>query len=295
VPLRTPLKNGDIVEIMTSPTQAPSREWVNMVVTSRARHKIRHWLNTEQKHRSTDLGKKLVEKEAKRYRVPWRKLIAENAIDGVLSEYGLAKLEDLYADVGFGKVSPRSIVERFVSDEQKETAPTDEGVLQKAVRRIFPFTTSSTSIKVKGYDDLMTYLAKCCNPLPGERIVGYITRGKGVAVHSANCPNVKNLMFNPDREIAVEWADQRQAQFQVELEVLMEDRQGILARVVSTIANLKTNIRQMDSRTVDGRATAELVLEIADLKHLEKVTRSIEGLDGVMQVERKFNVKHATA
>ncbi|MDQ6800175.1 MAG: bifunctional (p)ppGpp synthetase/guanosine-3',5'-bis(diphosphate) 3'-pyrophosphohydrolase [Acidobacteriota bacterium] len=294
VPLRTPLKNGDIVEIMTSPTQAPSREWVNMVVTSRARHKIRHWLNTEQKHRSTDLGKKLIEKEAKRYRVPWRKLIAENAIDGVLSEYGLAKLEDLYADIGFGKVSPRSIVERFVSDAQKETALTDEGVLQKAVRKIFPFTTSSTSIKVKGYDDLMTYLAKCCNPLPGERIVGYITRGKGVAVHSANCPNVKNLMFNPDREIAVEWADQRQAQFQVELEVLMEDRQGILARVVSTIANLKTNIRQMDSRTVDGRATAELVLEIADLKHLEKVTRSIEELDGVMQVERKFNVRHAT-
>ena len=102
-------------------------------------------------------------------------------------------------------------------------------------------------------------------------------------------------MFNADREIAVEWADQRQAQFQVELEVLMEDRQGILARVVSTIANLKTNIRQMDSRTVDGRATAELVLEIADLKQLEKVTRSIEGLDGVMQVERKFNVRHATA
>jgi guanosine-3',5'-bis(diphosphate) 3'-pyrophosphohydrolase len=295
VPLRSPLKNGDIVEIMTSPTQAPSREWVNMVVTSRARHKIRHWLNTEQKHRSTDLGKKLIEKEAKRYRVPWRKLIAENAIDGVLSEYGLAKLEDLYADIGFGKVSPRSIVERFVSEEQKETALTDEGVLQKAVRKIFPFTGSSPSIKVKGYDDLMTYLAKCCNPLPGERIVGYITRGKGVAVHSANCPNVKNLMFNPDREIAVEWAEQRQAQFQVELEVLMEDRQGILARVVSTIANLKTNIRQMDSRTVDGRATAELVLEIADLKHLEKVTRSIEGLDGVMQVERKFNARHATA
>ena len=295
VPLRTPLRNGDIVEIVTSPTQSPSREWVNMVVTSRARHKIRHWLNTEQKQRSIDLGRKLVEKEAKRYKVGWRKLIAENALDGVLSEYGLARLEDLYADVGYGKVSPRSIVERFISEEHKDTPPTDEGVLQKAVRKIFPFTGTSTAIKVKGYDDLMTYLAKCCNPLPGERIVGYVTRGKGVAVHSANCPNVKNLMFNPDREIAVEWADQRQAQFQVELEVLMEDRQGILARVVSTIASLKTNIRQMDSRTNDGRVTAELVLEIADMKHLEKVTRTIEGLDGVMQVARKFNVRHATA
>jgi GTP pyrophosphokinase len=295
LPLRTLLKNGDIVEIVTSPTQTPSREWVNMVVTSRARHKIRHWLNAEQKHRSIDVGRKLVEREAKRYRVSWRKLVAENALDGVLSEFGLARLDDLYADVGYGKVSPRSLVERFISEEQKETGLTDEGVLQRAVRKIFPFTGAGPTIKVKGYDDLMTYLAKCCNPLPGERIVGYVTRGKGVAVHSASCPNVKNLMFNPDREIDVEWADQRQAQFQVELEVLMEDRQGILARVVSTISNLKTNIRQMDTRTLDGRATAELILEIADLKHLEKVTRSIEGLDGVLQVERKFNVKHATA
>ena len=114
-------------------------------------------------------------------------------------------------------------------------------------------------------------------------------------MHSANCPNVKNLMFNPDREIAVEWAGERQSQFQVELEILMDDRQGILARVVSTIANLKTNIRQMDTRSGDGKATAELVLEIADLKHLEKVVKSIGDVDGVVNVERKFNVRHATA
>ncbi len=296
LPLRTPLKNGDIVEILTGATQTPSREWVNMVVTSRARHKIRHWLNLEQKNRSVELGRKLIEKEAKKYRVVWRKLIAENALDGVLHEYGLSKLEDLYADVGYGKVSARSIVERFVTEEQKEKGlASDQGVLQAAVRKIFPFTSTPTAIKVKGYDDLMTYLAKCCNPLPGERIVGYVTRGKGVAVHSANCPNVKNLMFNPDREIAVEWADQRQSNFQVELEVVAEDRQGILARVVSTIANLKTNIRHLETRTGEGKAITELVLEIADLKHLEKVTRSLAGLDGVVRVDRKYNIRHATA
>ncbi|MGZ8866730.1 MAG: RelA/SpoT family protein, partial [Thermoanaerobaculia bacterium] len=295
LPLRTPLKNGDIVEILTGASQTPSREWANMVVTSRARHKIRHWLNAEQKNRSIELGRKLIEKEAKKYRVQWRKLIAENALDGVLTEHGFGRLEDLYADIGYGKVSARSIVERFVTDEQKEKGPTDEGVIQAAVRKIFPFTSAATAIKVKGYDDLMTYLAKCCNPLPGERIVGYVTRGKGVAVHSANCPNVKNLMFNPDREIAVEWADQRQAQYYVELELLMEDRQGILARVVSTIANLKTNIRQMETRTGEGKATTELVLEIADLKHLEKVVRSLAGLEGVLRVDRKYNIRHATA
>src|SRR5437016_4041758 len=255
VPLRTPLKNGDILDIITAATQTPSREWLNMVVTSRARHKIRHWLNTEQKHRSIDLGRKLIEKEAKRYKVQWRKLVAENALDGVLHEYGLSRFDDVYADVGYGKVSARHIVERFVTTEQKETAQkaetADEGVLGRAVRKIFPFSSSATAIKVKGYDDLMTYLAKCCTPLPGEKIIGYITRGKGVAVHSANCPNVKNLMFNADRQIAVEWADQRQSQFQVELEIVMEDRQGILARVINTISSLKTNIRQMDSRSTD--------------------------------------------
>jgi guanosine-3',5'-bis(diphosphate) 3'-pyrophosphohydrolase len=293
VPLRTPLTNGDIVDIITGATQTPSREWLNMVVTSRARHKIRHWLNTEQKHRSIELGRKLIEKEAKRLKVPWRKLITENALDGVLHEYGLSKLDDLYADVGYGKVTPRNIVERFGVDEQQPSEP--EGVIQRAVRKIFPFTGSSPAIKVKGYDDLMTYLAKCCNPLPGEAIIGYVTRGKGVAVHSANCPNIKNLMFNPDREIAVEWADQRQSQFQVELEILMEDRQGILARVISTISNMKTNIRQMETRTGEGKATTELILEIADLKHLEKVTRSIGAVDGVMNVARKYNIRHATA
>jgi GTP diphosphokinase / guanosine-3',5'-bis(diphosphate) 3'-diphosphatase len=296
VPLRTPLKNGDIVDVLTGTNQTPSREWLNMVVTSRARHKIRHWLNLEQKNRSIEVGRKLIEREAKRYRVAWRKLIAENALDGILTEYGAPKIEDLYAEIGYGKVSARNIVERFVTDEQKEKGSADSGVLQQAVRRIFPFTSSAATIKVKGHDDLMTYLAKCCNPLPGERIVGYVTRGKGVAVHSANCPNIKNLMFNQDREIAVEWAGERQSQFQVELEVQMEDRQGILARVIAAIANLKTNIRQMDSRSSDGKATAELVLEIADLKHLERVTRSITTVDGVVRVERRYNAgRHATA
>ncbi|HEY0141572.1 MAG TPA: bifunctional (p)ppGpp synthetase/guanosine-3',5'-bis(diphosphate) 3'-pyrophosphohydrolase [Thermoanaerobaculia bacterium] len=295
LPLRTPLKNGDIVDIVTSPTQSPSREWINMVATSRAKHKIRHWLNTEQKHRSIELGKKLIEREAKRYKVQWRKLVAENALDGVLTEHGLPRLDDLYADVGYGKISARSIVERFAADEQKEKGGEQPGVIQQAVRKIFPFTTGATTIKVKGYDDLLTYLAKCCNPLPGEPIVGYITRGKGVAVHSGNCPNVKNLMFNPDRQIAVEWADQRQSQFHIDLEVIMEDRQGILAKVISTISNLKTNIRQMETRTANGRATTELVLEIADLKHLEKVSRSIATLEGVLRVDRKYNIRHATA
>ncbi len=294
VQLKTPLRNGDIVEILTAPNQNPNQEWLGLTVTSRARHKIRHWLNTEQKIRSIELGKKLLEKEAKRHRVHLKKLVAENALDGVLSEYGLARLDELYADVGYGKISAKSIVERFVPEEDKKRPLETEGAFQQAVRKIFPFTGPG-SIKVRGYDDLMTYLAKCCNALPGEEIVGYVTRGKGIAVHSSNCPNVKNLMFNPDREISVEWADQRSTQFEAELTVVLEDRTGMLARIISTIANQKTNIRHMDARTSDGRGTLALILEIVDLRHLERVIKSIAALEGVLRVERKYNIRQATA
>jgi GTP diphosphokinase / guanosine-3',5'-bis(diphosphate) 3'-diphosphatase len=293
VQLRSTLKNGDIVEIISAPNQTPSREWLSLVVTSRARHKIRHWLNTEQKTRSIELGRKLVEKEARKFRVPIRKLIAENALDGVLAEHSYARLEDLYADVGYGKLSARSVVERFFPDDDKRTEE-QPSVFRDAVRKIFPFG-GSPPIKVKGSDDLMTYLAKCCNPLPGEEIVGYVTRGKGVAVHSVSCPNVRNLMFNPDREIAVEWGEKEPSHYRIDLEVRIEDRTGMLARVVSQIANLKTNIRNIEARTADGRGAIDLTVEISDLRHLEKVIKGISNLDGVIEVQRKYNARQATA
>ncbi|HEY0788578.1 MAG TPA: bifunctional (p)ppGpp synthetase/guanosine-3',5'-bis(diphosphate) 3'-pyrophosphohydrolase, partial [Thermoanaerobaculia bacterium] len=293
VQLRTPLNNGDIVEILSAPNQTPSREWLSMVVTSRARHKIRHWLNAEQKKRSLELGRKLGEKEAKRFRVPIRKLIAESALDGVLAEHGYARLEDMFADVGYGKVAARTVIERFVPDENRKAEETPSPI-RDAVRKMFPFG-GSPALKVKGSDDLMTYLAKCCNPLPGEKIVGYVTRGKGIAVHSDSCPNVRNLMFNPDREIEVEWGEKEAAQYRIDLEVQVEDRTGMLARVVSQIANMKTNIRNIEARTSDGRGVIDVTVEISDLRHLEKVLKGLGNLDGVLAVERKYNARQASA
>ncbi len=293
VQLRTPLRNGDIIEILSAPNQTPSREWLSTVVTSRARHKIRHWLNAEQKKRSLELGRKLVEKEAKRFRVPIRKLIAESALEGVLAEHGYARLEDMFADVGYGKLAARSVIERFVPDETRKAEETPSPI-RDAVRKMFPFG-GSPALKVKGSDDLMTYLAKCCNPLPGETIVGYVTRGKGIAVHSDSCPNVRNLMFNPDREIEVEWGDKEAAQYRIDLEVQVEDRTGMLAKVVSQIANMKTNIRNIEARTSDGRGVIDVTVEISDLRHLEKVLKGLGNLDGVLAVERKYNARQASA
>lgn len=294
VPLRTQLRNGDIVEIVTAATQTPNREWLGLVVTSRARHKIRHWINAAQKNRSIELGRKLLEKEARRHRVQLKRLGEKAALDPLLTEHGLTRIEDLYADVGYGKIAARSVIEKIAPEAKKDRVENARpGVIQKAVRKMFPFV-GGHAILVRGQGDLMTYLARCCNPVPGEGIVGYISRGKGVAIHGANCPNVRNLMFNQDREIEVRWADQRDGDFRIELEIVLDDRPGVLARAVSSIAGLKTNIRHIESRVTHGRGAVDVSIEIADVKHLEKVIKTISAVQGVVRVERKYNIRHAT-
>jgi len=294
VPLRSELRNGDIVEIFTSPGQSPNQEWLSIVKTSRARHKIRHWLNNEQKNRSVELGRRLVEREAKRYKRSLKRLVASAEFATLLGNHGFGKPEELFAAVGFGKMSAKTILRGLIPDEEKEKVERPAGAIQQAVRKIFPFGAGSV-IRVKGYDDLLTYLARCCSPLPGEDIVGYITRGKGVAVHSSNCPNVKNLLFNPDRQIDVEWGDSGPAQFLVDLEISVEDRTGVLAKVVAAIANMKTNIRNIDARSSGGKGRIGLTLEIGDQRQLEKLIRSISVLDGVLDVERRYRGRQANA
>ncbi|MDX1583343.1 MAG: bifunctional (p)ppGpp synthetase/guanosine-3',5'-bis(diphosphate) 3'-pyrophosphohydrolase [Thermoanaerobaculia bacterium] len=291
VPLKTSLHNGDIVEILTGPHQKPSRAWLSLVVTSRARHKIRHWLNTEQKSRSIELGRKLLEKEARRFRLSVKKLAADGAFDPILRESGFGRFDDLLADVGYGKTSPRDVLEKAAPEGAREPSEEAEGKLQQAVRRILPF--GSRGIKVKGQDDFMSYLAKCCNPLPGEEIIGYVTRGKGVAVHTSDCPNVKNLMFNPDRQIEVSWGEQSEARSLVDLVVDLEDQPGILAKVLSSIAGMKMNLRQVEARSSEGRGKIDLTVEISDVKQLDRVTKAIGDVEGVSSVRRKYNIRQA--
>lgn len=293
VPLRTSLRNGDIVEILTGPNQSPNREWLGMVVTSRARHKIRHWLNTEQKTRSTELGRKLFEKEAKKFRLSVRKLIADGALEPLLQELGYQRAEDLWADVGYGKLAVRAVIDKLVPENQKGKDSDPPGVLQQAVRKIFPFGGSGT-VLVRGQHDLLTYLAKCCTPIPGEDIVGYVTRGKGIAVHSRTCPNVRNLMYNSDLQIEVGWADEKSSAYEVELEVRIDDRTGLLAKVVSAIANQKINIRNIDARTSEGKGTIGVTIEIAHLRQLEKTIKAIAEVEGVVGVQRRYSGSRPT-
>jgi GTP pyrophosphokinase len=288
VPLRTRLKNGDIVEIITQAGHKPSRDWLNFVATSRARNKIKHLIHAEEKARAMELGRKLFEKEARRYDLNPKTIIDGAEFAKALDDFAVGKAEDLFAAIGYGKVQSKQVLVRLVpADKLREKGP--EGAVASVVRRVLG--TGEEKIKVRGFDDLMVFRARCCNPIRGEKIVGYITRGKGVSVHSATCPNVVNLLYDPERRIDVEWdksalADAA-ARYTVKLTMEVEDRKGLLAAVSARIADLNTNIRNMEAHTEEGRhARLDMTVEIADMKHLERVIKSLKGVDGVLGVER---------
>jgi GTP pyrophosphokinase len=294
VPLRTELSNGDMVEIVTNPSRHPSRDWLSFVATSRAKQKIRQWLNTEQKDRALEIGRRLWEKEARRYGASARKLLEGEAIAGLMATDGIANPEELLSRIGFGKVEARKVLERVLSPEQlaKPTEPAPQGRLRNAVSRILPFTGGAGPIVVKGHDDLLAYLAKCCNPVPGEEIVGYVTRGRGVSVHSCDCPNVQNLLYHPEREIPVEWGRPRDREdsYRIALTVETEDRPGILARLADAIASQESNIAQLEAATPgNGRGLIDVTVQVRDRKHLEKILNRLRGLPGVLRVDRRMS------
>ncbi|MCZ6726631.1 MAG: bifunctional (p)ppGpp synthetase/guanosine-3',5'-bis(diphosphate) 3'-pyrophosphohydrolase [Acidobacteria bacterium] len=289
VPLKTPLENGDIVEILTSSNRQPSRDWLKFVATTRAKSKIRHWLNTEQKKRSTEIGRRSVERGLRRHKVSLKRFLTQPALAGYLSREGLSRVDDLFSAIGFGKVTVKQMLAKVLTDEQLGTEAEKPGKLRQAVSRILPFG-GGAGITVKGHDDLLAYLAKCCAPVPGEDIIGYITRGRGVSVHSVNCPNVENLLYNPEREIEVDWAGKSDEVFPVVLRVETEDRPGILARLTEIIAKHGSNISQMETDTREaretGRASIEVVVEVSDRRHLDKIRASVREIPGVIAVDR---------
>jgi guanosine-3',5'-bis(diphosphate) 3'-pyrophosphohydrolase len=297
VPLRHKLQNGDVVEIMTQTGHTPSRDWLGFVKSSRSRNKIKHWLNLHQRERAIEIGRKLIEKEARKYRVTL-KGIEDKEFERVASEYGLGGVPDLYAGIGYGKFPARQVLARVAPDSagadaqpQSDTEAKPSG-LTGVIKRVFGGTGDSAAIVVKGYDELLVYRARCCNPIRGEQIVGYITRGKGVAVHSASCSNVTNLLYEPERKIAVEWSKKVETRvgkpgtYPVKITVFCDDRSGMLKQLTAVISDDNTNIRNMDVRTADGTATIDVVVDIEDLKHLERITTGVRKISGVREVQR---------
>jgi GTP diphosphokinase / guanosine-3',5'-bis(diphosphate) 3'-diphosphatase len=290
VPLRTPLQNGDMVEVLTNTSRNPSRDWLNLVATSRAKSKIRQWLNTQQKQRAMEIGRRLFDKELRKYGLSLRKVTEGSGFAEYLQGEGLSKLEDLYSRMGFGKTEPRQVLERVVGQEKLAETPEKPGRFRQAVSKILPFGTGTAGpITVKGHGDLLAYLAKCCNPLPGEDIVGYITRGRGVSVHRVDCPNVQNLLYNPEREIEVKWDQQKDDVYQVSLLIEVEDQQGMLARLTEAITRAGSNITAIEADThhETGRGTISVVCQLRNRKHLDKLLREVRSISGVLRVGRR--------
>ncbi len=282
VPLKSKLRNGDIVEITTQANHAPSRDWLALVKTSRARNKIKHWINVAQRQQAIEIGKKLLEKEARKYEVVLKR-ISEEDYQRVARDHGCTQVDDLYASLGYGKFAARQVLAKLtpsVSLEAEQPARLTTGA-KRALG-----LARDLAIQVHGLDDLMVYRAKCCNPIRGEEITGYVTRGKGIAVHSKSCPNVQNLMYDADRRIEVEWAGPKYSLYPVKLTLFTADRQGLLADVTSVISGVHSNIQNIEARTGDNKAFIDVTLDIVDAEHLEKVVSSLRKIEGVYEVER---------
>ena len=289
VPLRYKLHSGDIVEILTQPGHKPSRDWLAVVKSSRARNKIKHWLNVHQRERAIEIGRKLIEKEARKYRISLKE-IKDPELQKIASDYGLGRPDDLMAGIGYGKYSARQVLARLVpagSEPIGEGEGLKASTIASVVRRVFG--GDNNAISVKGHGDLLVYRARCCNPIRGEGIVGYVTRGKGVAVHAVNCSNVTNLMYEPDRRIDVQWGRDNESvanAYPVKLTLFCDDRAGMLKQITAVISDTNTNIRNIEARTANGQANIDVVLDIADLKHLQNIINGVRKIPGVHDVQR---------
>src|SRR5215469_15246108 len=292
VSLRHEIQSGDVVEILTQKGHHPSRDWLSFVKSSSAKSKIRHWINEQERQEAKEMGKRLLENEARHFGKSLKK-IPEAEMIKLSADYGLAKFEDVYAAVGFGKYSARQILTRLLGEPTKteEAPPPDSApTLVKTVKRMLGF--GEAPLIVKGHGDLLVYRAKCCNPIPGDEIVGYITRGRGVAVHTRACPNVQNLLYQTERRIAVEWGGASGATFPVQLTIRARDRAGLLAEITAVISGAGSNIHNLQSRPDRNNARIDANLEIADRRQLETILVSIKRIPGVYGVERIYQASH---
>jgi GTP diphosphokinase / guanosine-3',5'-bis(diphosphate) 3'-diphosphatase len=288
-PLRYALKNGDVVEILTQPGHQPSKDWLSLVKTSKARNKIKHVINAAERAKAVEIGQKSLEREARRFGVNLGR-ISKDSLETVASEYGVSKTEDLYAALGYGRFSARQVLQKVAPESPlpEQTAPETPKPAEE--RKTTALGEGDLAIHVTGIDQVMVYRAKCCNPIRGEPIVGYITRGKGIAVHSAQCPNVQNLMYEVERKIEVDWARSASEPLPVKIIIYTDDRPGILNQMTSILSAESSNIRTLEARADSSRqdeaAIVDITMEVRDKKQLDRVITAFRRIPGVRDIER---------
>ncbi|HKK01042.1 MAG TPA: bifunctional (p)ppGpp synthetase/guanosine-3',5'-bis(diphosphate) 3'-pyrophosphohydrolase, partial [Desulfuromonadales bacterium] len=260
VPLKTELHNGDIVEVITSGSQTPSKDWLKFVRTSKARNKIRQWVKAEQYEKSLVLGRELLEKELRKYGFSLNRMVASAEFAAAVEDLGFQNAESLVAALGYGKVPLGQVIARVIPQEKLKAEAPKSGRIGKVLEKIRK--KPSSAIKIQGVEDILVRFAKCCNPLPGDPVIGFITRGRGVTVHSADCPYA--LEGDPERRIEIEWAAEKGDRFFVKLFMRGTDRRGLLSDVAKAITDTGTDISHADMRTTEGGMHGEFVVEVRD-------------------------------
>ena len=280
VPLKHVLRNGDKIEVTIQTGHTPSRDWLKFVKTSRARTRIKAWLKIEERKRSILLGKELLEKELRKHELSPSKVLKSDELLVVAKELSQNSIEDLQAAIGYGKVSAHMVANKL-APEKPHIEPIPKKPPQKAAK------TSSGGMMISGMDNMMIHLSKCCNPVPGDKILGFITRGRGVSVHTADCPNIGDLTFDKDRLVDVSWGDLQAAAHAVKISVRTEDKPGLLASVSSSISAAEANITHAEAITAaDQQATLNFTIDIKDVEHLNRIIKNIEAINGVIDVKR---------
>ncbi|MEK7387353.1 MAG: TGS domain-containing protein, partial [candidate division NC10 bacterium] len=282
VPLRYTLRQGDIVEIVTSPNQHPSRDWLKIVKSTRARSKINQWLKVEERARSIELGRELFEREARKYHLNPAALLGGEEIKKAAADLGFPGPDDLLAAIGYGKSSVHQLLNRLAPNALLETP---EKPRPSAVARA---AKTEQGVRIRGVDDLLVRFARCCNPLPGDPIVGFITRGRGLTVHARDCLTVAKSALDRERIINVEWDVAEPGQRPVRVAVYIgKDRPGLLAEITGAISSRNGNITKAEvTVTDDRRGINHFVIEVADLSQLQDIIGAIREVKDVINVER---------
>ncbi len=285
VPLKYELRSGDTVEIITSPSGKPSKDWLKFVKTSRAKTKIRQWFTAEEREKSITLGKEILEKELRKFSLQQAKLIKSGDLAKVADEFSFQSVDDLIAAVGYGKVTANQIIGKILPQEklEQQEEQQQEGRLKHFIKKIT--RGPKDALLIKGVDNVMVRYAGCCNPLPGDKVVGFITRGRGVTIHTSDCPNAMD--DDPNRRVEVEWDSTKEYIYPVRIRVYSEDKKGMLAEISNTISSHEANIKNARVNTTDdNKAVGTFEVEIRDLIHLKKVIKGLEKIKGVNRVER---------
>jgi len=282
VPLRYTLRQGDIVEVVASPTQHPSRDWLKIVKSSRSKAKINQWLKVEERARSLELGREIFDREARKYRLVPATLLASEEMKKLLAEMGYAAADDLLASMGYGKASVHQVLGKLAPAVVRDHEKAPESKPQKAARK------SEGAVRVRGVEDVLVRFGKCCSPVPGDGIVGFITRGRGLTVHARDCMTVVKNVLDKERLLAVEWDGEEPAKRPVKIAVYIgRDRPGLLAEITAAISSQRGNITKAEITVTDDRkGINHFVIEVEDLNQLQSIMEGIREVKDVMNVER---------